>query len=390
MALNKIEDIIDDIRQGKMVILMDDEDRENEGDLIMAASCVRPEDVNFMTRFGRGLVCLTLTEARCKQLGLSLMVSHHHYSLQRTNFTVSIEAREGVTTGISAADRAVTIQTAVTAEARPDDLIQPGHIFPIMARPGGVLSRAGHTEAGCDLARLAGFEPAAAIVEILNEDGTMARRPQLEKLAKKHGLKIGTIADLIQYRTMHEETVKRVDTRDVETPFGTFQLVSYLDAIDDQMHLALVKGEINAETPTPVRVHYPDTLNDLLHVKQAGAPVWRLHDAMQHIADAQNGVVVVLAQQPSSSQLLQRIQASQQPATTASKTLPPDLRTIGAGSRILADLGVRKMRVLSAPKKIHALSGFGLEVVDYIAPPAHATAETPQEAAVQAVEEFLA
>ncbi|HLU91447.1 MAG TPA: 3,4-dihydroxy-2-butanone-4-phosphate synthase, partial [Pedomonas sp.] len=241
MALNSIEEIIEDIRQGKMVILMDDEDRENEGDLIIAAEQIRPEDINFMATHARGLVCLTLTQERCKQLDLPLMVLDNG-ARHSTNFTVSIEAAEGVTTGISAADRARTVRAAIARDARPTDLVQPGHVFPIVAQAGGVLSRAGHTEAGCDLARLAGYEPAAVIVEIMNEDGTMARRPDLEKFAEKHGLKIGTIADLIHYRSVKEKTVECINEREIVTDFGDFRLLSYRDIPRKEIHFALVKG----------------------------------------------------------------------------------------------------------------------------------------------------
>src|SRR5258707_1008537 len=258
-TFNTIDEILEDLRLGKMAVIMDDEDRENEGDLIMAADCVRPQDVNFMARYGRGLICLTLTRERCRQLRLPLMVSDTD-STHRTNFTLTIEAAEGVTTGISAHDRAHTIKTAVAPDARPEDLRQPGHVFPLMAQPGGVLTRAGHTEAGCDLARLAGFSPAAMIVEILNDDGTMARRPDLELFAKSHGLKIGTIADLIRYRLSKERSVERIDERPVDTEFGRFRLVCYEDHVNRTVHLALVRGELSAASAPLVRVHLGETL----------------------------------------------------------------------------------------------------------------------------------
>jgi 3,4-dihydroxy-2-butanone 4-phosphate synthase len=248
MALNTIEEIIDDLRQGKMVIIMDDEDRENEGDLLMAAEQVTPEAINFMARYGRGLICLTLTRERCQQLRLPLMVGINE-SPHSTNFTVSIEAASGVTTGISAADRATTVQAAVRPDALPQDLVQPGHIFPLMAQPGGVLVRAGHTEAGCDLARLAGLAPASVIVEILNEDGTMARRPDLEVFAQRHGLKIGTIADLIHYRVANEKTIERVSECNLPTEFGDFRLIAFQDCIDNELHMALVKGGSPRRSP---------------------------------------------------------------------------------------------------------------------------------------------
>ncbi|RKZ53754.1 MAG: 3,4-dihydroxy-2-butanone-4-phosphate synthase [Candidatus Parabeggiatoa sp. nov. 3] len=367
MSLNTIEEIIADIRQGKMVILMDDEDRENEGDLIMAAEKTRAEDVNFMARYGRGLICLTLTHERCKQLQLPLMVSDNN-TPNATNFTVSIEAAKGVTTGISAADRAMTISAAVAKEAKPSDLLQPGHIFPLMSQPGGVLRRAGHTEAGCDLARLADLESAAVIVEILNEDGTMARRPDLELFAEQHQLKIGTIADLIHFRVEHEKTVKRVASCQWPTEFGDFQLQAYQDTIDDVVHFALIKGEISATEPVLVRVHIRNALCDLTaSVREACG--WPLRDAMMHVAQEGCGVVVILHQQDEPKMLINRIRYCCRQDDGEELPAQPqthDLRTHGLGAQILSDLGVRKMRVLSAPKKMHALSGFGLEVVDYV------------------------
>jgi 3,4-dihydroxy 2-butanone 4-phosphate synthase/GTP cyclohydrolase II len=367
MSLNTIEEIIADIQQGKMVILMDDEDRENEGDLIIAAEKVQAEDINFMARYGRGLICLTLTRERCQQLQLPLMVNDNN-APNGTNFTVSIEAARGVTTGISAADRAVTIQTAVAPDAKPSDLVQPGHIFPIMAQPGGVLRRAGHTEAGCDLARLAQLEPAAVIVEILNEDGTMARRPDLEQFAQQHQIKIGTIADLIRFCVEHEKTIKRVTNCYWPTEFGDFQLAVYQDSIDKVLHLALVKGEINQEEPVLVRVHIRNTLCDLTASVREECG-WPLRQALQRIAQASTGVLLILHQLEEANTMVEKIlyycrqdQGEDLPAH------PPiyDLRTHGLGAQILSDLGVRKMHVLSAPKKMHALSGFGLEVIDYI------------------------
>ena len=277
--LDSMEDILKDIRAGKMVILMDDEDRENEGDLIMAAENVRPEDINFMARYGRGLICLTLTPERCRQLRLPLMVSDTNET-RTTNFTLSIEAAEGVTTGISAYDRAHTVRTAVRPDAVPEDLKQPGHVFPIMAQPGGVLTRAGHTEAGCDLTRLAGLEPAAVIVEILNEDGSMARRPDLEKFAKAHDLKIGTIADLISYRLAKEKTVERIAERTVPTEFGEFRMAAYEDRVNKTVHLALISGELKPEKPVLVRVHLQNTLNDVVGVRWDDLG-WPLRNALR-------------------------------------------------------------------------------------------------------------
>jgi len=369
-ALDSVEDIVADLKAGKMVVIMDDEDRENEGDLLMAASLVRPEDINFMARYGRGLICLTLTAERCRQLRLPPMVAYGD-DKHRTAFTVSIEAAEGVTTGISAFDRAHTIRTAVQPQARADDLVQPGHIFPLMAQPGGVLTRAGHTEAGCDLARLAGLEPAAVIVEILNEDGTMARRPDLEKFAREHGLKIGTIADLIRYRLQNEHTIERVAETKIHNEFGDFRLVTYQDSVDNTVHLALVRGDISAAQPTLVRVHLRNTLADVLGVQHPSFG-WPIRDAMQRIAQEGGGVVVLLRKPESPKDLVKQIVALEQPhdeEPPADGHAPDDgqvLRTYGIGAQILSDLGVRKMRVLSAPKRMHAISGFGLEVVEYV------------------------
>ncbi|MDM7322280.1 MAG: bifunctional 3,4-dihydroxy-2-butanone-4-phosphate synthase/GTP cyclohydrolase II [Gammaproteobacteria bacterium] len=366
MSLNSTEEILDDLRAGRMVIIMDDENRENEGDLLMVAEKVRPEDINFMARYGRGLICLTLTQERCERLRLPLMVSRtgEHFG---TNFTVSIEAAEGVTTGISAADRARTVQAAVAKDAKPEDLVQPGHIFPLMARPGGVLTRAGHTEAGCDLARLAGFEPAAVIVEILNEDGTMARRPDLEKFAAKHGLKIGTIEDLIRYRLKHEHTIERVAEAPFPTRFGEFRLFAYQDQVDGLVHLALVKGQPRADEPVMVRVQVQNTLCDVLYGEMGCG--WPLDDALRRIAGAETGVLVLLRPTEEPRELVRHIRMlglGGRVEDRAGKGASIEQRTYGIGAQILLDLGVRKMRVLSAPKRFHALAGFGLEAVDYI------------------------
>ena len=365
MALNTTEEIIEDIKAGKMVIIMDDEDRENEGDLLMAAEAVKPEDINFMARYGRGLICLTLSQQRCQQLRLPLMVGDNTAALE-TNFTVSIEAAEGVTTGISAADRAVTVQAAVKPDAQPQDLVQPGHIFPLMARPGGVLTRAGHTEAGCDLARLGGFEPAAVIVEILNEDGSMARRGDLESFAKEHDLKIGTIEDLIRYRLENEKTLERIVETPFPTDFGDFKLIAYEDAIDQELHLALVKGELNTDEPVAVRVHVQNTLHDSLGGTQGRG--WPLQDVMKKIDGMGTGVIVFLRQSESPREMVQAIEAMMRgdEVQKHDERHAEDLRTFGIGAQILADLGIHKMKLLSAPKKFHALAGFGLEVVEYI------------------------
>jgi 3,4-dihydroxy 2-butanone 4-phosphate synthase / GTP cyclohydrolase II len=366
MSLNTTSEIIDEIRNGRMVILMDDEDRENEGDLIIAASCVRSEDINFMARYGRGLICLTLTGEHCQKLNLPLMTSNSNSNFG-TNFTVSIEAAEGVTTGISAADRALTIQKAVAPDAKPTDLVQPGHVFPLMAQAGGVLSRAGHTEAGCDLARLAGLESSAVIVEILNDDGTMARRPDLEKFAKEHGIKIGTIADLIRYRIENEKTVEHMTETIFPTEYGEFVLHAYQDKVEKKLHLALVKGKLNPDTPTLVRVHLENPISDLTGslAKDRG---WPVDDVLRRLAKEESGVIVILCNQYEPMELINQIESyktNTQKVETNNKD-SKDLRTIGLGAQILSDLGVRKMRVLSAPKKIHALSGFGLEVVEYV------------------------
>lgn len=365
MLLNTTEEIIEDIKAGKMVVIMDDEDRENEGDLLMAAEAVKPDDINFMARYGRGLICLTLSQKRCKQLRLPLMVGDNTAALE-TNFTVSIEAAEGVTTGISAADRAVTVQAAVKADALPEDLVQPGHIFPLMARPGGVLTRAGHTEAGCDLARLAGFEPASVIVEILNEDGSMARRKDLEIFAKEHGLKIGTIEDLIRYRIENEKTLERIVETNFPTDFGDFKLLAYEDAIDQELHLAIVKGEIKSDEPVAVRVHLQNTLHDALCGTTGRG--WPLQDVMKKIDQMGNGVIVFLRQSESPRRMVQNIEAMMRGDEHGKhdSNHAEDLRTYGIGAQILVDLGIHKMKLLSAPKKFHALAGFGLEVVEYI------------------------
>ncbi len=367
MALSSTEELIKDIKVGKMAILMDDEDRENEGDLVIAAESVRPQDINFMARFGRGLICLTLTREHCRRLNLPLM-ARNFYSSVSTNFTVSIEAAEGITTGISAADRALTIKKAVAVDASPSDLIQPGHVFPLMAHPGGVLSRAGHTEAGCDLAQLAGFLPASVIVEILKDDGSMARRPDLEEFADEHGLKIGTIADLIRYRTENEKTIECVSACELPTEYGTFKLLAYKDNITAGLHLAMVMGEIKADDPTLVRVHIENPVYDLtagIHKRSR----WPIREVLSRIAKEKRGVMVILCNQLEPAAIIEQMQqvnSSTGNKTQASEQSSKDLRTIGLGSQILADIGVRKMIVMSTPKKIHALSGFNLEVVDYL------------------------
>ncbi len=363
---NSIKEILDDIHAGKMVIIVDDEDRENEGDLLMAASKVTPEDINFMATNGRGLICLTLTQQRCRQLQIPLMVDSNQAEYG-TNFTVSIEAAEGVTTGISAGDRAVTIQAAVAENAQPQDIVQPGHIFPLEAQPGGVLTRAGHTEAGCDLSRLAGLEASAVIVEILNEDGTMARRPDLEVFAEKFDLKIGTIADLIEYRLKNEHSVEKVSECNLPTAAGDFRLEAYHDAISGQVHLAMIKGTIDAEQAVLVRVHMENSLCDMLDAKMQDCG-WPLNDVMQKMQQEGSGVIVILRSHETSSELVNRIdhyKKLQMGENSSHLGQTKDLRTYGLGAQILKSIGIKKMKVMSAPKKIHGLSGFGLEVIEY-------------------------
>ena len=365
-AFSAIEDIIADIRAGKMVIMVDDENRENEGDLIMAAEKVRAEDINYMATNGRGLICLTLSRERCAQLRLPLMVTEtdqHH----ATNFTISIEAAEGITTGISAHDRAKTVQAAVAANARPEDLSQPGHIFPIMAQPGGVLSRAGHTEAGCDLARLAGLESAAVIVEILNEDGSMARRPDLERFGRLHDIRIGTIADLIRYRLEKERNVERISESLIQTGYGEFKMICYDDLVNRAVHVALVKGDLSTTDTPLVRVHLQDTLGDVIGV-QSESLGWSLTSAIKRIAEEEVGVVVLLRERESSRDFIDAIDGLGKSRDEVQDRRSGDgvLRTYGIGAQILRDLGLSKIRVLSAPKQMYANSGFDLEITEYV------------------------
>ena len=359
MAFNTIEELLEDYRQGKMVLLVDDEDRENEGDLLIAAERCDAQAINFMAREARGLICLTLTDDHCQRLGLEQMVPANG-SVFSTAFTVSIEAATGVTTGISAADRARTVAAAMAPNARPEDLVQPGHIFPLRAREGGVLTRAGHTEAGCDLARLAGFTPASVIVEVLNDDGTMARRPDLEVFAARHGIKIGTIADLIHYRLIHERTVQRIAEQPLDSEVGPFNLVTYRDSVEGDVHMALTLGSICPEEPTLVRVHNMDPMRDLLMVRQPGR--WSLRAAMTEVARAGSGVVLLLGHSLDGDEVLAHIRE----ADAGTAKTPSTYSTVGAGSQILRDLGVRKMRLMSSPMKFNAISGFDLEVVEYL------------------------
>ena len=361
MSISAIQDIVADLKRGKMAILVDEEARENEGDLVLAADFVTPEAINFMATHGRGLICLTLTEERCQQLDLPLMVSANR-APHGTNFTLSIEAATGVTTGISAADRARTIQVAVKADAKPQDIIQPGHIFPLMAQKGGVLVRAGHTEAGCDLTRLAGLTPASVICEILKEDGSMARLPDLIEFAHKHQLKIGAIADLIEYRSQTESLVARVAQRKIQTVHGEFLLIAYRDKIANTTHLALSKGDIDPATETLVRVHEPLSVVDLLDIHDT-THSWSIHDAMKLITEAGRGVIVLLYRKESPEKLIERVQRKELQHAHQVRT---DLRDHGIGAQILKDLNVGRMRLMAAPRKMPSVTGFGLEVTSYV------------------------
>ncbi len=349
-----IEEILEDYKQGKMIILMDDEDRENEGDLLIAAEKVTKEDINFMATHGRGLICLTLTQERCQQLNLPLMVSQNS-DAHSTNFTVSIEASSGVTTGISAGDRAKTILDAVAKDANPIDIVQPGHVFPLMAQQGGVLIRAGHTEAGCDLARMAGYESASVIVEILNDDGSMARSKDLEKFGAKHGLKVGTIADLIHYRVENEKTVERISQRPFQTKYGEFNLFSYLDSIHNDIHIALVKGKISETSEPYVRVHMENIFKDVLQEVKRG---FSINSALSQISEVESGVFLLLRKQDNQA-ILENIDNQNYSSND-------DSRTFGIGAQILADLGVTNMKSLGRPRKWPGLEGFGLNITEYI------------------------
>lgn len=344
-----------------MVVLVDAEDRENEGDLVMAAECVTPEAINFMAKYARGLVCLTLTEERCRRLHLPLMVAQNGTSYG-TNFTVSIEAKTGVTTGISAADRARTIQVAVAPEAKPDDLVQPGHVFPLKARNGGVLVRAGHTEAGSDLAQLAGMEPAAVICEVMNDDGSMARLPQLISFAQQHHLKIGTIADLIHYRSRTESLVEQKGQRQVDTPFGTFTLHVFHDALSCATHLALVTGDIRADRETLVRVHEPLSVIDLLVPFNHGHS-WTVPHALATIHKAGEGIVVLLHTDETGDVLLRRALPEEPPIPKVW-----DGKTFGIGAQILRQLGVGKMRLMASAINLPSMAGFDLEITGFCQP----------------------
>lgn len=370
-GLAPISELIDDIRQGKMVILMDDEDRENEGDIIMAAEKVQSEHINFMARFARGLICLPMTRERCEQLKLPLMVRDNGSGFG-TKFTLSIEATDGVTTGISAADRARTVQAAVAVDATPNDIVQPGHIFPLMAEPGGVLRRAGHTEAACDLAALAGCDPSGVICEVMNDDGSMARRPELERFAAEHAIKMGTIADLIHYRIINEQTVEHLESLPQPTLHGDMTLHVFRDRIQGAHHLALVNGQPSPEQATTVRVHLANSLRDLLGLSKGEQGRWDAHGALAEIAAADGPGVFVLIddarpRQDLKDQLDVFLDRVRTPRSSASDGAGNYL-TIGTGSQILRHLGVGKMRLLSSPWKFSALSGFDLEVVERLGP----------------------
>ena len=357
-AISPIPEVIAEIRAGRMVILVDEEDRENEGDLVVAADVVTADIVNFMARFGRGLVCMPITEERARQLDLSPMTPVNR-SVHGTNFTVSIEAARGVTTGISAADRAHTIRVAAAPNARPADIVQPGHVFPLVAHRGGVLARAGHTEACCDLAALAGFSPAAVLCEIMKDDGTMARLPDLIEFARLHGLKIGAITDLIHYRSQTERLIERVGERPIRTAAGDFRLVTFRDKLTDATHLALVRGNIAPEQETVVRVHEPLSIVDLLDY---GSRVhsWTIPAALSRIAGAERGVLVLLHRPESALDLRDRALTDQPRVETKM-----DLRNYGIGAQILRDLNVGKMRLLARPRKMPSMAGFDLAVTGY-------------------------
>ncbi len=358
-GISPVQEIIGEIRAGRMVVLVDEEDRENEGDLVFAADFVTPEKINFMAKHGRGLICLTLTEAHCRQIDLPLMVRENGLPLA-TNFTLSIEAASGVTTGISAADRSRTVQVAADRNAKPGDIVQPGHIFPLRAQNGGVLVRAGHTEAGCDLAELAGLTPASVICEILRDDGEMARLSDLVEFARLHQLKIGTIADLIEYRCHHETLVERVNHRKVQTAYGEFDLATYVDKTTQRTHLALVKGRIRPDAETLVRVHEPLSVMDFLEQIDLAHSI-SVNQALQKIGQSSAGVLVLLHRGETPQDL--RVRASLEAGNQ--RTAQWDPRSYGIGAQILRDLGVGKMRLLATPHKMPSMAGFGLEVVGY-------------------------
>ena len=364
VAISPLQDIIDDMRAGRMVILVDEEDRENEGDLVLAADHVTPEAINFMARFGRGLICLTLTRERCEHLNLPPMVARNG-TVHSTAFTVSIEAAQGVTTGISAADRARTVQVAVAPQAKAADLVQPGHIFPLQAVDGGVLMRAGHTEAGCDLAAMAGCSPTSVICEIMKDDGTMARLPDLMQFAAEHNLKIGTIADLIEYRSRTESLVQKISSRQLNTAHGAFTAHAYKDLPSDSVHIALVRGEWAGDHAVLARVHEPLSVLDALE-PQRGMHSWSLDAALARIASEDSGVVVLLNCGESGAQLLAQFEGLARSAQAPERGRM-DLRTYGIGAQILRDCGVHKMRLMGNPRRMPSMAGYGLEITGYLA-----------------------
>ena len=368
--MNTIKEIIEDIREGKMVVMIDDENRENEGDLILAADFVTPHAINFMAREARGLICLSLESNQIRRLGLPQMVKDDvNHSPNKTAFTVSIEAASGVTTGISAADRAHTVQVAVARNAKPSDIVQPGHIFPLKAQKGGVLMRAGHTEAGCDFAELAGLTPAAVICEIMKDDGTMARLPDLMEFAALHGLKIGTIADLIHYRSKHESIVERIGEREMQTAQGTFRAMAYRDKPSGGAHLALVHGTVVPHSETLVRVHQPVSILDMLETRET-THSWNLSAAMAAINESERGVLVLLNCEESAEQMFAQFDALNDPEKRPQpRATRMDLRTYGIGAQILKDIGVCKMKLLASPRKMPSMTGFDLEVTGYEAKP---------------------
>ena len=363
VSISPVEDIVADMRAGRMVILVDEEDRENEGDLVLASDHVTPEAINFMAKFGRGLICLTLTRERCEYLKLPPMASRNG-TVYSTAFTVSIEAAEGVTTGISAADRARTIQAAVARNAVPTDLVQPGHVFPLQAVDGGVLIRAGHTEAGCDLASMAGCSASSVICEIMKDDGTMARLPDLQLFAAEHGLKIGTIADLIEYRSQTESLLEKVGTRTLQTPFGEFTCHAFRDKPSRAVHLALVKGSWSAADEVPVRVHEPLSIMDVLEVNRS-MHSWGLDTSLQYLNNQGQGVAVLLNCGESAAQLLEQFEGTARSAQAPERGRM-DLRTYGVGAQILRELGVSKMKLLGQPRRMPSMAGYGLEITGYI------------------------
>ncbi|HXE47417.1 MAG TPA: bifunctional 3,4-dihydroxy-2-butanone-4-phosphate synthase/GTP cyclohydrolase II [Ramlibacter sp.] len=365
VSISPVEDITADVRAGKMVILVDEEDRENEGDLVLGADHVTPEAINFMARFGRGLICLTLTRKRCERLRLPPMATRNG-DKKNTAFTVSIEAAEGVTTGISAADRARTIQAAVAKNAKAEDLVQPGHIFPLQAVEGGVLMRAGHTEAGCDLALMAGLTPAAVICEIMKDDGTMARLPDLQLFAAQHGLKIGTIADLIEHRSRNESLVEKIGSRPLKTAHGEFVAHAWRDKPSHGLHLALIKGEWSPDEAIAVRVHEPMSMLDALEINRS-MHSWNLDASLQRIAREGKGVVVLLNCGEDAQQLLAQFQGKAR-ASHAPERGRLDLRTYGVGAQILRECGVHRMNLLGNPRRMPSMAGYGLEIAGYIAP----------------------